>query len=108
ANNVNVLKFKPSNKKEVFEHLTDYYKMMLEYLLWLDKDVARSFKSSWWNDRFFYVCSDKGVNSFLCSYSSEYELTKTHFKRNINRIIKKGNVRIITDKSRKAIILPVK
>ena len=108
ANNVNVLKFKPSNKKEVFEHLTDYYKMMLEYLLWLDKDVARSFKSSWWNDRFFYVCPDKGVNSFLCSYSSEYELTKTHFKRNINRIIKKGNVRIITDKSRKAIILPVK
>ena len=108
ANNINVKKSKPLNKDDSFEHLVDYYQMMIEYLQWLDRDLAKSFKVSWWNDRFLFLCSDRGVNSLLRTHSGEVNLSRSVFKRDIKGVMSKGRSKIILDGKRKAIFIPLK
>lgn len=108
--NVNVLKPKPSNKVEAFDHLIDYYQMMIEFLRWLDKDTAISFRSSWWDDRLRFLCSERGFNSLLKSNShcDGFILSRSVFKRELKGILSKGRAKVILSGSKKAILIPLK
>lgn len=104
---VKVDKSKPRNKSEMFDHLITYYNRMMEFLFWLDKDTAKSFRASWWNDRLLFLFSERGIGCFIDSYSEECHLSKSLFKRDVRKILSNGRMRIVYDKSRKGVFIPL-
>lgn len=104
---INIEKKRPRDKNEMFDHLITYYNRMMEFLFWIDNETAKSFRASWWNDRLLFLFSERGMSCLIDSYNEECYLSKSLFKRDVRKVLSNGRMRIVYDKSRKGVFIPL-
>lgn len=106
--NRNIVKTKPKNIKECCDHLKEYHNQMIDFLSWIDRNLAASYKSSWWHDRMVFICSMQDVGSVIKSSPITTEVSYKMLKRNIRAIAFRDKSKIISKGSKRSLIIPLR
>lgn len=106
--NRKIIKSKPKNLTESCEHLKYYHSQMVEFLTWIDKDLADSYRNSWWSERLIFLCSKRDVKGITNMIPLNTDIPYQKLKRDIKSIVFRDRARIICKGNKKSLIIPLK
>lgn len=88
---------KPSDIDEAIAMLHEKHNRTVELLTWMSKERALDYWNSYVYDQFQWLCSIEGLNSYM-DMGPKKEMSITKFKRDINSIVKKNEMLIVTNR----------